>query len=114
MKFAEHRGLLSPGIAARAIEAMMGLVLVFYANYIPKNLSSRAVASARMQSALRVAGWSFALAGLAYAAIWALAPLAQAGDISMAVVAAATIWAVGYGIWACRTSTSIGEDPVTD
>jgi hypothetical protein len=113
-KVAEHGGFVSSDIATRATQAMIGLMLAFYANFIPKNLPSfRARASARMQSALRVSGWTFALAGLAYAAIWAWAPLATAGDISTAVVATATVAAIGYVIWVCRTPSKISDDPVT-
>jgi len=117
LKFAEHAGFLGPDIAARGIQVVIGLMLAFYANFIPKNLPALrepARASARIQSALRFGGWAFALAGLAYAAIWAWAPLPTAGDVSVAVVATAMVSALGYGIWACRTSAQIGGDPIAD
>jgi hypothetical protein len=116
-KIGEHRGLLGAETAARAMQVVIGLMLAFYGNFIPKNLPvlrEPARTSARMQSALRFGGWAFTLAGLAYAAIWAWAPLTMAGDISVVIVAAATVAALAYGVWACRTATGIGDDPVTD
>lgn len=61
---------------------------------------------ARTQSALRVGGWSLTLAGLAYAGLWAFAPLAIARIVGIVVIASAVLIAMGYGGWtmfACRS-----------
>ena len=58
-----------------------------------------AAAVARAQSALRVGGWSMTLAGLAYAGLWAFAPLGVANIASMVVVAAAMLITMGFGGW---------------
>jgi hypothetical protein len=91
--FLKHSGL-APDISARAAQAIIGLALAFYANFIPKNFA----ASGRMQAAQRVAGWAFAAAGLAYAAIWALAPLTMAANLSMIAVASAMVATLFYAI----------------
>jgi hypothetical protein len=98
-KYAEHAHAIAPDSATRATQAIIGLALAFYANFIPKNLP----APGRMQSAQRVAGWSFAVAGLGYAALWILAPLATADTVSVIVVAAAMAVTLGYALWICTT-----------
>jgi hypothetical protein len=69
--------------------------------------------SATLQSALRVGGWSLTLAGLAYAGLWAFAPLKFADATGLIVLAGATLVTAAYGIRAavvCRrteTTTTI-------
>jgi hypothetical protein len=58
-----------------------------------------------VQTALRVGGWSLTIAGLAYAGLWAFAPLSVADTAGLFVVAAATLLTLGYAAWAftaCR------------
>jgi len=113
LKYAEHAGFIGPDFATRATQIAAGLVLAVYANFIPKNLPSpqkSAEAAARMQSARRVGGWAFVVAGFAYAAVWAMASLGAAADISMAVIVGPMVVALGYGFWACRARS--GDNPV--
>jgi len=58
------------------------------------------------QAALRVGGWSLTLAGLAYAGLWAFAPLPVADVASMIVVAAALVLTFGYALWSFTTCRS--------
>lgn len=110
LRYAEGAGWLSQDTGRRAMQVLIGLGLAAYANLMPKQIGSAnrsATAMARTQSALRVGGWSLTLAGLAYAGLWAFAPLALADTASMAVVAGATLLTLGYAVWAftsCRTA----------
>jgi hypothetical protein len=114
-KFAQYAGIASPDDATRSMQVVTGLMLAFYANFIPKNLPSAfksIQAASRIQTALRMGGWAFAIAGLAYATIWALAPLAAAADLSIPVVASAMLVAFGFGIRACRAPSQTGADRI--
>jgi hypothetical protein len=93
------------------MQVMLGLILAAYSNLMPKDVGrwqASAAAVARSQSTLRVGGWSMTLAGLAYAGLWAFAPLAVAHVAAMAVVASAMLITMGYGGWtllACRSKS---------
>ena len=110
LRYAASAGLLTPDDSRRAIQVMIGLLLAAYANFMPKQIGSARSspqAEARAQSALRVGGWSLTLAGIAYAGLWALAPLDFADVASMVVVAAALVLTLAYAIWCflgCRVS----------
>lgn len=109
LRYAEGAGMIGADGARRAMQVLIGLMLAGYANIMPKQLgptrgSLRADAAA--QAALRAGGWSLTLAGVAYAALWAFAPLAIADTAGLFVVAAATLLTLGYAIWAftaCRS-----------
>lgn len=103
LKYAARIDLIELDIAVRATQTIIGLSLAVYANFIPKNLGSwrgGARSAARAQSALRVGGWSFMLGGLAYAAMWAAAPIALADALSIPVIASAIMVTLGYSAWA--------------
>ena len=109
LRYAQGLDLIAPDTARRTLQVMIGLILAAYSNLMPKDVGRwrpSAVAAARAQSALRVGGWSMTLAGLAYAGLWAFAPLAFADVASTAVVASAMVITMGYGGWtllACRS-----------
>lgn len=108
LRFAANEAMISADLAQRAVQVIIGLGLAAYANIVPKQIGGprRSVeAETRSQAALRVAGWSMTLAGLAYAGFWAFAPLPFADTVSMVPVAAAMVLTVGYALWAftaCR------------
>jgi hypothetical protein len=54
-----------------------------------------------------------ALAGLSYAGLWALAPMAFADVASMVVVAAAMLVTLGYGGWALVSCRRTEPSPST-
>lgn len=106
LRYAEAAGMIGADGARRAMQVLIGLMLAGYANLMPKQLgrprgTPRAEAAA--QAVLRVGGWSLTLAGVAYAGLWAFAPLNVADIAGMAVVAAATLLAVGYTVWSFAT-----------
>ena len=108
LKYAQAQEIIGADAARRSIQVMIGLVLMVYGNFMPKDIAATrtmACAASRSQSALRVGGWSMALAGLGYAGLWAFAPLALANVASMVVVATAMLVTMGYGGWlvlSCR------------
>lgn len=106
LRYVEAEGMIGADGARRAMQVLIGLMLAGYANLMPKQLgrprgTPRAEAAA--QAVLRVGGWALALAGIAYAGLWAFAPLDVADVAGMAVVAAATLLAVGYAVWGFAT-----------
>jgi hypothetical protein len=109
LNYSQRLDLIGPDAAKRTMQVMIGVMLAAYANLMPKDVGrwrTSALAVARAQSALRVGGWSMTLAGLAYASLWAFAPLAFADVASVVVVAAAMLITMGYGGWtllACRS-----------
>ena len=110
LEYARSVDLIGPDAARRIMQVTIGLILAVYSNLMPKDVGpwrASAAAVARTQAALRVGGWSLTLAGLAYAGLWAFAPLAFADVASTVIVASAMLITMGYGGWtllACRSS----------
>ena len=114
LRYAEGVGLLGPDGGRRGLQVLIGLGLAAYANTLPKQIGrarGSARAQSRAQAALRVGGWSFALAGLAYAGLWAFAPLAVADMAGTAAVAAALAATLCYAGWAFTTCRGAGDTP---
>ena len=98
LQYAQAGELIEPEMARRTMHVIIGLVLAFYGNYMPKRIGpsrSAACAITRSQMALRVGGWSMTLAGLTYAGLWAFAPLGFADIASMVVVLTACVVTLG-------------------
>ena len=108
LRYAGATGWISEDLSRRAVQVMIGLGLAGYGNLMPKQSGkprASAQAETAAQAALRVGGWSMALAGLVYAALWAFAPLAFADDASLFVILGATALTLGFAIRAgvtCR------------
>ncbi len=107
LRYAESAGAIGADDVRRAMQVLIGLMLAGYANLMPKQ--GRGVGSlaaqTRVQTALRVGGWSLTLGGLIYAGLWAFAPLGIADTAGLFVIAAATLLTLGYAVWAfmaCR------------
>ena len=91
------------------MQVIIGLILAAYGNFMPKDVAllRSACTTSRSQSVMRVGGWSITLAGLAYAGLWAFAPIAFADIASMIVVITALLVMAGYCGWAvlsCRSA----------
>ena len=113
LRYAQGLDLIGPDAARRTMQVMIGLILAAYSNLMPKDVGrwrTSAPAVARTQSVLRVGGWSMTLAGLAYASLWAFAPLAFADVAAMAVVATAMMITMGYGGWTLLSCRSKQDD----
>ena len=83
---------LSPEWALRMTGALLGFVVIFYANVIPKSLTRLArlrCSPAAEQVARRFAGWSLVLGGLGYILAMLAAPLARMYLVGGAILAAA-------------------------
>lgn len=83
---------LSPEWAQRLTGVLLGFIVVFYANVIPKSLTQLArlrCSPQAEQAARRFAGWSLVLGGLAYMLAMLLAPLASMHLIGGALLAVA-------------------------
>jgi len=109
LRFAESVGMIGADGATRTMQVLIGLILAAYANFMPKQIGrarSSPQAESVAQAALRVGGWSLTLAGLAYAGLWAFAPLPVADIASMIVVAAALVLSLGYALWSFTTCRS--------
>ena len=106
LRYAQGAGMLEAEASRRILQVIIGLALAAYANFMPKQIGpDRGSVNAQSwsQAALRVGGWSFTLAGLAYAALSAFAPPAFADLASMAVVIAAMVVTLGYALWTGAT-----------
>lgn len=111
LRFAAAEAMITDDLAQRAVQVIIGLGLAAYANVMPKQLGGprkSAEAETRAQAALRVAGWSMTLAGLAHAGLWAFAPLPFASTASTALVAAATLLTLAYAVRCFTVSRRAG------
>lgn len=109
LRHAANQGMLGEETATRIVMALTGLGLAAYANLMPKRLghARSPEAMARAQATLRFGGWALTLGGLAYAFLWAFAPLSIASAAAMTVLGAATLATLGYATWSftmCRHS----------
>ncbi len=88
---ARRMGLLDADTTLRAIMALLGLVMVIYANAIPKRVTKK---TARGQAIQRLTGRAMLLAYLAYIAIWIFAPIDKANGLSLIPVlfAGGAVW----------------------
>jgi hypothetical protein len=108
LDYAQGRETISADAARRTMQVLIGLILAFYCNFLPKDmvpLRGSGRAASRWQLAGRVGGWSLTLAGVAHAGLWAFAPIDFAHAAAMIVVASATLLTLGYAGWAglsCR------------
>jgi hypothetical protein len=94
---ARAQGLIAAEDAALGVRLLgiaTGLIIAAYGNVIPRRLvciDPMSPDAARRQKLQRFCGWLFVLAGLANAAIWAVAPVKQAALWSMVPLAGALI-----------------------
>lgn len=72
--FARNLGYIDAETVTRLVLGATGLMVAWFGNRMPKTIAP----SARARQAQRVGGWSMALSGLVYAALWAFAPLQAA------------------------------------
>ena len=82
---------MSTEAATRISGALTGMVLIFYANAVPKTLPSwsRMRRDPRGEQALRrLVGWSLTVGGLGYSAAWMAAPIESALALSTSTLGA--------------------------
>ncbi len=88
------RHYLDAATAVRLNGVTMGVLLVAWANTMPKMLvplDRLACDPAREQALRRFAGWAMVLGGLGYTLAFALAPIAIAATLAMCLLAPAVV-----------------------
>ncbi len=96
-------------IALRATMAIGGAFLAVTGNAIPKTLTPLAALHcdpAKVQVVQRLAGWIWALAGLAVAIAWLTLPINLAEAMSFLLLPSAILVTVGQAVWLRRAKPS--------
>lgn len=91
---ARRLGYIDGDAVTRVVMGATGLVLVWYGNRMPKAF----VPGGCARQVQRVGGWSMVLSGLAYAGLWAFAPLSVAFMAGCGAVIAGLAVTIGYGL----------------
>ncbi|ESQ78193.1 hypothetical protein [Asticcacaulis sp. YBE204] len=103
LTLARKQGLIDGETTTRGCMVLIGLGLAVYGNRMPKTLECappQSIARAALRHAVsRVGGWALMLGGLAYAGLWAFAPLDVAQVGCIVVVLAAMVVMFGYMAW---------------
>lgn len=89
---ARKLGLVEGDTVRRVVTAAIGLMIAWQGDRIPKAVAPNACAA----RAKRVAGWSLALSGLVYAALWAFAPIPVAFAGGCGAIVAGMAVTLGY------------------
>ena len=112
LRWAAAHHVVSRDIPLRGLEMLMGLMIAFYGNAIPKTLQrlrEGKVEGGRAQSLRRTIGWLLTVGGLGFAAVWASAPLSEAVGWSMAVIGTAIGLIVVCIVWTHMASRGTGQ-----
>jgi hypothetical protein len=101
-KFGQSSGFLPHDSGGRLFQVMLGLMVLYYANLIPKKAGRfRSMEGARRaQTAARLSGYAFAIAGLIYTGVAAFGVSGLADTASMIIMASATGLSLGALVWA--------------
>ncbi len=106
---ARETGLVSPDFGKRGAAAMLGLMLSVCGNILPKiarRLELGRETAAAYASADRLAGWALVVGGLAYAGVWAFAPIERAPLGSSCVGLGAVLLALGLWLSKARPTAN--------
>lgn len=90
--FARKQGYLDDDTVTRMVFGLIGLMIVWYGNRIPKAF----VPKEQARRARRAAGWSLTLSGLAYAGVFAFASIQTAVWAGVAAIVAGMLATFGY------------------
>jgi hypothetical protein len=85
---------ISTTLARRLLGGLLGMVVVLYANQVPKALTPLArlrCDPVKEQALRRFAGWALLLGGLGYATAWMFAPIASARLFAIAALGSALL-----------------------
>lgn len=83
LKAAARAHLFGVESTTRSAQMLIGLFLAVFANFIPKKDGASVMT--------RRTGWAFALAGVAYAIMWAVLPVDVAFPFGLAVIGVVTV-----------------------
>ncbi len=90
--YARKLGYIEGETVTRIVMCATGLMVAWFGNRMPK----RFVPNAWARQATRVGGWSMALSGLIYAALWVFAPTQVAVVGGSAAVLLGILVTIGY------------------
>lgn len=93
-----QRGIVSPETTVRLMGMIIGSVVLFSANVLPKRFVPLARLScnpAREQKFRRFAAWTLVLGGLGFTLAYAFAPIAIASTLAVCLLAPAVIVVAG-------------------
>ena len=96
--WARKLGYLEADTVTRMVIGLTGIMIASFGNRLPKTF----VPSSRARQARRVAAWSLVLSGLAYAGLWAFAPI----PIAVAGGSAAVILGMAVTFGYCLSQRS--------
>jgi hypothetical protein len=94
---------LSRELANRLLGVLLGVVVVVYANAVPKALTPLArlrCDPATEQALRRFTGWSITLGGAAYAVAWMIAPIESADIVATSLLGTALLPVIARLVWA--------------
>lgn len=84
--WAKELSLVDGDVTKRFMGVMLGMMLMFMGNVMPKKLApleSEGARAAKTQATQRFVGWLFVIAGLLYAAVWMVVDLEQTAMATM-------------------------------
>ena len=100
----KHAGV-NPDLPMRVTMVLLGLYYVVSGNALPRRFTARAAQrpnAARTQAVQRFAGWTFVLAGLAFALAWIVLPTDVAEPLSVAFLLGGSLTVFVRSYRACR------------
>ena len=103
LTLAVRSDLIDGSTQQRAQGVMIGMVLVIFANLVPKTLESLSATRcgvSKTQAVQRFAGWTLVLAGLGYSIAWLVLPIEQARIPAMSLVAFGLLLVLARVAWA--------------
>ena len=103
--FAEKAGRVSGETGDRIVQIVAGLVVVYYANLVPKTLerSCARCSPSRVQALQRFSGRMLVLGGLGYALAWALLPYDRASLPAQVILGGSVVAVIVRWSWTVRT-----------
>jgi hypothetical protein len=101
--YARNLGYIEGETVTRIVMCSIGLMVAWFGNRMPK----RFVPNAFARQVNRVGGWSMALSGLVYAALWVFAPTQLAVTGGSAAVILGILVTVGYCL-SLRSKAKVG------
>jgi hypothetical protein len=113
LAFAEKMGFIDAPLEKRAMGLIIGAVIIVIGNFLPKThpLTAPGVnPPGPAAAAERFAGWTLFVVGIAYIALFALAPLDQARKISSVLGIGAMIFVAASWGWMLRGALLGGQE----
>lgn len=100
-KLAFRQGYIDYDTVLRIV-AMNGLWIAWLGNRLPKTFAPHPVA----RQVSRFSGWAFVMSGLAYAGLWAFAPITVAIWGGTGAIVTAAILTLGHCFWVAKQSAT--------